>query len=220
MVRTLPYRNPSRLDFGRITAIAAAITVHVAALLLLLMPMAAPPDKIAVDRIPWRQFDKPVTPPPPLPPEIIKKKVDTQPKPAVTQPRNVPVTPTPDTAPVIDQGTIATADTTVTDTPTQDIGPPDTSPMVGSQLQYVTASPPPYPRAEQRSNVQGTVTLRVLVDVDGSPLEVSIEKSSGNRNLDRSASQHVLKHWRFQPAVRNGVAVQAYGLVPISFSLQ
>lgn len=219
MVRTLPFRTPSRLDFGRVTAMAAAMALHVAALLLLLMPMAAPPAKVVVERVRWTQDERKKVEPPPLPPEIIKK-ADTPPKPTITQPRDVPVTPTPDTAPVIDQGTIATPDTAVGDTSTQDIGPVDTSPLVGSQLQYVTAPPPPYPRAEQRNNVQGTVTLRVLVDVDGKPLEVSVEKSSGNRNLDRSATQQVLKHWRFQPAVRNGVAVQAYGLVPISFSLQ
>ena len=42
MVRALPFRTPTRLDLGRILAIAAAIALHVFALLLLLMPMAAP----------------------------------------------------------------------------------------------------------------------------------------------------------------------------------
>ena len=60
----------------------------------------------------------------------------------------------------------------------------------------------------------------VLVDIDGKPLDVIIETSSGNRNLDRSALQHVLKTWRFKPAMQNGQAVQAYGLVPIAFNMQ
>jgi len=29
----------------------------------------------------------------------------------------------------------------------------------------------------------------------------------------------VLRHWRFQPALRDGVAVEAVGLVPIAFRL-
>ncbi len=66
---------------------------------------------------------------------------------------------------------------------------------------------------------QGTVTLRVLVDVDGSPLEVRVERSSGNRSLDNAARAQVLRQWKFQPATDNGRAVQAYGLVPIDFKL-
>ena len=40
------------------------------------------------------------------------------------------------------------------------------------------------------------------------------------RNLDKAALQHVLKTWRFKPAMQDGQAVQAYGLVPIAVSLQ
>lgn len=42
MVRTLPYGSHPRLDFGRILAYAAVVAVHAFALLLLLIPMAAP----------------------------------------------------------------------------------------------------------------------------------------------------------------------------------
>ena len=82
------------------------------------------------------------------------------------------------------------------------------------------ATSPRYPINELKNGVEGTVVLRVLVDIDGKPLDVTIETSSGNRNLDRSALQHVLKTWRFKPAMQNGQAVQAYGLVPIAFNLQ
>ena len=221
MVRALPVRTPTRLDTGRILAIAAAIALHVFALLLLLMPMAAPQiAQIVEQRIPVPLQADPI-PPPPLPPQPVEptpqdKRVPTPvTPPTVTTPANVP-----DTAPIIDQGTIAATSDTIDSAPTSDIGSPDTSPMVGSQLQYVTAPAPPYPRVEARAGIEGTVVLKVLVDVDGAPLEVVIETSSGNRNLDREARQHVLKHWRFKPAVRDGIAVQAYGLVPIDFVLR
>lgn len=221
MVRALPFRTPSRLDFGRIVAMAAAIALHLVALLLLLMPMAAPQLQQIVEKperwvlpLPKLVEPKPLDPVPVERPKIVQKQ---NPQP-VSQP--VPVTQQPNTTSPIDTGTLQANEGAVDQGPSNDIGPVDTTPMVGSQLQYVTAPPPPYPRAEQRGNVQGTVTLRILVDVDGKPLEVSVETSSGNRNLDRAASQQVLKYWTFKPAVRNGVNVQAYGLVPISFSLQ
>jgi protein TonB len=69
-------------------------------------------------------------------------------------------------------------------------------------------------------HAEGTVMLRVLVDVDGGPLEVTIEVSSGNRELDRAARAQVLKSWKFQPAMQDGRAVQAYGRVPVNFSLR
>ena len=39
------------------------------------------------------------------------------------------------------------------------------------------------------------------------------------RGLDRAAREHVLKKWRFQPAMQDGVPVQAWGRVPIVFTL-
>lgn len=81
------------------------------------------------------------------------------------------------------------------------------------------ASSPPYPRDALRSGHQGTVVLQVLVGVDGRPLEVVVETGSGYRELDETARRHVLRRWRFQPAMRDGRAVQAIGLVPIEFRL-
>lgn len=219
MVRALPFRTPARLDFGRVIALAAAIALHLLALLLLLIPMAAPPLERVVDSVDrWTIPVPPVIPP--QPPQPIEPSHPITQKQPTVQPTVVPPTALPLTPQIVDTGTMQASEGFESVVPSNDIGPIDTSPMVGSQLQYVSAPPPPYPSAEQRRGIEGTVTLRILVDVDGKPLEVSVDASSGNRNLDRAASQHVLKHWRFKPAVRDGVTVQAYGLVPISFALR
>jgi protein TonB len=63
------------------------------------------------------------------------------------------------------------------------------------------------------------VLLRVEVDPHGLPAVVSIARSRGSRSLDQAARQQVLKHWRFEPAQRDGVAVPAIGMVPVQFSL-
>jgi len=58
------------------------------------------------------------------------------------------------------------------------------------------------------------------VGVDGMPIEVTIQSSSGNRRLADAARKQVLQRWRFKPATRGGVAVQAIGLVPINFTVR
>ena len=81
------------------------------------------------------------------------------------------------------------------------------------------APSPPYPRDALIAGLQGTAPLQVLVDVDGRPLQVDIQKSSGHRKLDEEARRFVLKHWTFRPAMKDGQPVQAIGIVPIAFSL-
>jgi TonB family C-terminal domain len=93
------------------------------------------------------------------------------------------------------------------------------APLEGMQLQYLRAPAPPYPREALRDGLQGSVLLRVLVGVDGQPLEVSIAKSSGHKVLDQAAREQVLRRWKFHAAMQQGTPVQAYGLVPIDFSL-
>lgn len=92
-------------------------------------------------------------------------------------------------------------------------------PVEAGQLHYLSSPAPSYPVAALRAGQQGTVLLRVLVGTDGRPAEVSVQTSSGHRALDLAARSQVLRSWRFQPAMQNGQAVQAYGLVPVSFSL-
>ena len=88
------------------------------------------------------------------------------------------------------------------------------------QLEYRLAPAPTYPKRALQQRLTGTVLLQVLVGVDGRPLEVIVAQSSGHRDLDEAARAQVLKRWSFQPATRDGQAVQAIGMVPIEFALQ
>jgi protein TonB len=100
------------------------------------------------------------------------------------------------------------------------IAPVDTGPLAMERLDYASAPPPPYPPEAARRRLEGTVLLQVLVDVDGRPLEVLVQRSSGHRALDDAARKFVLKRWMFKPAVRDGQPVQAIGLVPVKFSMR
>ena len=220
MVRTLPLDSESRPDLSRILGIAAAIAVHAFAFMLLLIPMTTPALQAVIEKKPGIIFIEPKKP------VIEETVIDKQPKPVTekkTPPKAVdkPV-PVNQTPVIVDGGSVASSEPATPDTgPVEaDPGPAITGPISVGNLAYVKATPPPYPRAEIRAGVQGTVLLKVLVDVDGKPLEVVVLESSGNKALDRSAREHVLKTWLFQPAMRDGQAVQAYGKVPVVFSMQ
>ena len=88
------------------------------------------------------------------------------------------------------------------------------------QLEYRLAPAPTYPKRALQQRLTGTVLLQVLVGIDGRPLEVTVAQSSGHRDLDEAARAQVLRRWSFQPATRNGQAVQAIGMVPIEFAVQ
>jgi protein TonB len=80
----------------------------------------------------------------------------------------------------------------------------------------VSSPPPTYPQAALRAGASGEVVLRIDVRADGMPGKVEIVSGSGNRALDREAVRAV-RRWRFQPAMRDGVAVPASVNQTISF---
>lgn len=86
------------------------------------------------------------------------------------------------------------------------------------QADYLQNPPPVYPRLSQRLKEQGEVLLRVQVGMDGQPLEISLQQSSGHARLDQAA-QKAVTQWRFEPAQRNGKPVVAWVVVPFEFAL-
>jgi protein TonB len=66
---------------------------------------------------------------------------------------------------------------------------------------------------------EGRVRLRLLVRSDGSVSTVDILVSSGHPDLDRAAVA-ALARWRFQPATRDRVPIDAYYQVWVVFRLE
>lgn len=209
----------ARIQPARVLGIAGAITLNAAALMLLLVPVSPPAmiakmqEKIEITFIEAKQ------PPPPQPPEVPVQK--TIPTTTPTQPvRTQPQTQvqTQSEAPVVDGGTeyVPPADPVIDTGP---ISPPNPGPQPSTRLEYASAPAPAYPPEALARELEGTVMLKVLVDVDGSPLSVEIERSSGHRRLDDVARRQVLRKWKFKPAIKDGQAIQVYGIVPVSFTL-
>jgi protein TonB len=79
-------------------------------------------------------------------------------------------------------------------------------------------NPPTYPPAAVRAGVEGTVVLVISIDANGNVLNVEVEKSSRNRDLDRAAIA-AAKKWRFSPQIENGKPVASRVRVPVDFNL-
>lgn len=211
----------SGIQPSRIFGIAGAITLNAAALMLLLVPVSAPvplaPKETTIWEVPQ---NKETPPPPPIPVPVVKPQQPVR--------NNIPVTISPPTTqPVRDQEVIVPDGSDYVPPnntePTPDIGPTlptNPGPLPSTRLEYASAPAPVYPREAMLDGIEGTVLLKVLVDVDGKPLSVEIERSSGNRRLDDAARRQVLRKWMFRPAIRDGQAIQVFGMVPVSFSLQ
>ena len=85
---------------------------------------------------------------------------------------------------------------------------------------YGRNPPPTYPAIARRREQQGTVTIRVLVGIDGIVQRAEIAESSGFDVLDDAAIETVRRRWRFVPARSAGTAVESWVLVPIRFALK
>ena len=211
-----------QLDTARILTLSGTIAVNTLAFGLLMMPLTLPaplplPDEAPVTPLPdWIRRD----PPPPIKVPVVQR----QPTPPTAQPvrqQTIAQQPTDIATPVLTENATEQAiESTIVDIgPAIDIAPAATGPAP-MQLQYRSAPAPVYPRMAKQRGLTGTVLLQVLVGIDGRPLEVTVSQSSGHRELDEAARAQVLKRWSFQPATRDGQAVQAIGMVPIEFALR
>ena len=212
-----------RLDTARIITLSGTIAVNTLAFGLLMMPLSLPPPAVVVDPEPKTIYDW-ITRKQPEPErvDIVKEVKPTPPKSTPTEQRSV----APRQSDAVSTEIVSETGTELTTVATsEEIGSTESltsisvapSPM---QLEYRVAPAPDYPRMALRRGITGTVLLQVLVGIDGRPLDVTVAKSSGNRELDEAARAQVLRRWSFQPATKNGQAVQAIGMVPIEFALR
>ncbi|MGH8212589.1 MAG: energy transducer TonB [Rhodanobacteraceae bacterium] len=204
----------------RTLAMAFAIALNLTALLIALRPLpltlvALPAVQPAIRTI---LFDPPRSLPVPPPPVLQPVHHQTHSTPVRPAPQPVTAVPVP-----VTQNPVVTAEQSTSVTPVTQPTAQPSSAEAGSAdatIAYETATPPPYPIAELRAGVQGTVLLRVLVDESGKPVQVVIIKSSGSHALDQAARVHVLAAWRFHPAQRDGHAIAAWAQVPVEFKVR
>ena len=165
-----------------------------------------PPDDLPPPEFPLAKVDipPPEEPPPPVIPPLEKKP---DPKPEQKPVQKKPPAPVPQ-APVDNQPQQAT--------PRAASAPRTIS---ASQLGFLVPPNPIYPARSRKVGEQGTVMVRVLVDVAGRPSQVSLQTSSGHPPLDESAVSAV-RAAQFRPYAEGGMAQAVWVLVPINFVLR
>ncbi|ANE55109.1 energy transducer TonB [Methylomonas sp. DH-1] len=159
---------------------------------------------------------RPVAPPPPVVREPPKPKVvplkppKVKPKPVKQEAEPAPI-PDPTPGPVSDSAPPAPPAP-----PAPVVEEKITPPTAGAD--YLHNPPPEYPDIAQERGWEGKVLMKVHVQADGKPDNITVIKTSGQKVLDDAAVKTVSK-WSFVPAKRGDTPVAGYVTVPITFNL-
>jgi TonB family protein len=82
-----------------------------------------------------------------------------------------------------------------------------------------TRKPAKYPKDVCKAGIGGTVPLRVAVNGAGVANDIRVERTSGNRDLDRAAVKAAM-HWRYLPAVVAGKKQSGIAYFSVEFDPQ
>lgn len=205
---------------SKFTKIAIVVGLHLAVGAALVHNMNAKTFSLpkVVDDLVMLTIEAPKPPPPPPEPPTPKQKPVTQPKvvaPVVEvevpqQPTEVAVQATTEPAPAADPG------------PATPEAPP-ANPNAGKLFSAALAdadgcAKPDYPAKAARNGDTGTVSLALLIGVDGRVSDSKIQRSSGSKELDRAA-QAALSMCKFKPATNNGAAEPGWGQIAYVWKL-
>lgn len=83
---------------------------------------------------------------------------------------------------------------------------------------FTASQQPPYPAAQQREEIEGSVTVRVRIGTDGRVLAVESVRAS-NEAFFASTRDWALRKWRFKPATRDGVPIESWRTMSVRFTI-
>jgi protein TonB len=165
---------------------------------------------------------KPPPPPPPPKPQPQQKHVEPAPPQPVDSSKAVIVTKTADPTPVplptftptpIDGAGSGGGGVSLPAKPTP---PVLTTPTIDQR--YANLFQPVFPPDEQRAGHNGRVVVRVLVGVDGRVKDIA-RVSATSDSFFEVTRKRALDKWRFKPATRDSIPVEAWREVAVSFVL-
>ena len=203
------------------TSLVVVILAHAAVLTALALSKMEMPVKVFTPIKIRDVIEKP--PPPEVPPEP-KQRAPELPKSVVD--RVIPIIPdlprddaivVPQPRPFIpyDPGPSGTADSIPVDPPK----PLPRDPVrTEAEIDSRSGLQPDYPAAEERAQVEGSVTVRVLIGADGRVKSVERVRSASDAFF-RATERQALRHWRFKPATIDGRPVESRKTITVHFRL-
>jgi protein TonB len=90
--------------------------------------------------------------------------------------------------------------------------------LPASAIRYRVPPPVEVPLASRRLRESGTVLLRVLVDAQGLPRQITLHKSSGFARLDEQALA-AMRQARFQAVNSDGQAIEWLVIAPLQYDV-
>jgi protein TonB len=212
--------TPSRFNPAGLGA-AIAINAAVVAALIFAAPHVEkfkPSDPISV-------FTDPLDPPPPPEPQPQPKTppvekiftpvppLDLPTKPIEAMDTTDTLPPTPPSSEVIGKADPLPIPVEPPPTPLPALVEPSVDQRYAADLQ------PMYPPAERRAGREGSVTIRVLIGVDGRVKEAQQVRATSD-DFWRATLDRALAKWRFKPGTRGGVPVEAWRTMTLRFVLK
>jgi protein TonB len=214
---------PPALRRGLVVAVAGA---HVGALwaLMQVQPVREAMAAVAPLMVEMIAPPQPVKPPPPPPPAPPKPRTPPPPKPVIAaapSPAPAPIVappPPPEPAP---PAPVEPPAPVVAAAPPAPPAPPPAAPkkVPPSALNYRIQPPIAFPAASTRLREEGTVVLRVVVDVKGLPRQITLQRSSGFPRLDEQAVS-AMRQARFHPCTDNGTPIECESSAALAYELE
>lgn len=96
---------------------------------------------------------------------------------------------------------------------------PDTSYVSASTLTRTRYVPPEYPPSAREHGIAGWVDVQFTVQADGALNEVTVVAAEPAGVFEQSALEAV-RHWRYQPQLKDGAAVAQRARVRVRFAVQ
>lgn len=89
----------------------------------------------------------------------------------------------------------------------------DTGPQILRKVE------PIYPFAAKKNGIEGSVTIKFIVDSDGNVVEPKVAEADPPDIFDEAALNAIMK-FKFKPAIKNGRPVDVIVLAPMKFELR
>lgn len=177
---------------------------------------AAPPTTDVIF-VPTKPPPRPAPTDPVPPTERQRSTIDTPPV--------IVPTPAPGLPPIADGPPVTTSDPIIGNAvePGPIVVPDPPRPaLVRKAARFATPADlvrPPYPRAKQQSEESASLRLTLAIDARGRVTSVSPAGQADPVFLD-AARRHILRHWRYQPAMEGDAAIPSIVTVTLKFQLE